>query len=275
MTKGRGGDYRVGKGKPPTASQWRKGQSGNPKGRPKKIGGYLFNPEDPQLGEVILTEAWRLVTVTQDGEPVTMPIAKLVLQAHLKSAVEGNSHAQRSVIQLVADAQAQRDRSKQEELMAALVLKAAFEEKRRQWVADGRDEAEMNLHPADIEIDFGTGEVKCYLPFTEEAFAARAKAVAFRDHLLRVRARSLEAAAEDGDDALLQLPRELAEGHINSINEHLPPRFRRTSHIGLTEGPLDRWAQEFWRDMMRDLYSELSRLRELRQKPEDSGCATL
>lgn len=141
--------------------------------------------------------------------------------------------------------------------MAAFELKIALEEKRHHWVADGRDEAEMNLHPSDIEFDLETGEVKCYLPFTEEAFAARAKAVALRDQLLRAKARSLEVAAEDGDDALLQLSRDLAEGQIKLINEHLPPRFRRTSHIGVTEGPLDKWAEEFRRDMTRDLVADL------------------
>jgi hypothetical protein len=33
------GDYEIGKGRPPVASRWKPGQSGNPKGRPKKAKG--------------------------------------------------------------------------------------------------------------------------------------------------------------------------------------------------------------------------------------------
>jgi hypothetical protein len=43
--KGAGGiDYTIGRGKPPEAGRFKKGQSGNPKGRPRKSGSEVVRP---------------------------------------------------------------------------------------------------------------------------------------------------------------------------------------------------------------------------------------
>jgi hypothetical protein len=53
-------DYRVGYGRPPQHSRWKKGQSGNPRGRPKKV----------QAGTVGLLKAllMKQVRITENGE---------------------------------------------------------------------------------------------------------------------------------------------------------------------------------------------------------------
>lgn len=71
------GEYTVGKGKPPAHARWRKGQSGNPKGRPRK--------KRPDAASVvgILDES---IAVRQGGAARRMPafevsVRKLVSRA--------------------------------------------------------------------------------------------------------------------------------------------------------------------------------------------------
>ena len=53
--------YEVGYGKPPRHTQFRKGQSGNPGGRPRRTATERANA-------LLLGEAYRLVTVKMDGQ---------------------------------------------------------------------------------------------------------------------------------------------------------------------------------------------------------------
>lgn len=249
MTKksnGRGGGKGGGR-RPPTEHQWEKGQSGNPKGRPKK---KPDQPFDDDMVDLILAEAARVITLNEGGKRVSMPAAEAVLKAQLVSAMKGNSHAQRGWLQQVAKAQAQKQKRKEEEIAAAVKLKMELECARLKWVAKGRDEIDLALHPSDIEIDQATGEVKNFLALTGEEREARARRVEHRDYCLERIARSLEVGAEDGDDALLQMSRDAARHAVAHINETLPSRFRRVPPgdkpvLGPESSP-----EELWRALL-------------------------
>lgn len=214
----------VGRGRPPKDCQWPKGTSGNPKGRPKKMPAA---PQKANSNALILAEADRVITLTEGGKPVSMSTEQAVLRAMVVAALKGNSHAQRSLMQMVNNARAQEQVQKDRNLRAALLLQIELDAKRTDWLRQGRDEQDMLNHPSDIEIDSATGEVKHFLIFTEEQRAARAKLIAFRDYQLEQIARSEIVAAEDEDDAVLQQNRELALAAVIRINEHLPSRHRR------------------------------------------------
>jgi hypothetical protein len=88
------GAHKVGYGKPPVHSRFRKGQSGNPGGRPRGI----------TAGRAIalaLKEAYRPVNVREGNEIITLPAIQAVLRSQVALAAKGNGPAQRDVIAAV------------------------------------------------------------------------------------------------------------------------------------------------------------------------------
>jgi hypothetical protein len=74
-------EYAVGYGKPPKTTRFKKGQSGNPGGRPRKTGA-------PQVDvEALLNKP---LTVVQNGKTRSMSSKEIMIRAHLKKAVNGS-----------------------------------------------------------------------------------------------------------------------------------------------------------------------------------------
>jgi Family of unknown function (DUF5681) len=92
-THGPGG-YEVGYGKPPSRTRFRKGASGNPGGRPRRMTAGRAN-------SLALKEAYRIVTVREGDKVLTMPAIQAVLRGLVAHAAKGNSPAQRTFIEIV------------------------------------------------------------------------------------------------------------------------------------------------------------------------------
>ena len=73
-------DYEIGYGKPPKDTRFRKGQSGNPKGRPKGAKNKGAGPMDERLKEIILEEAYRTISVRDGQRDVKVPMAQAVIR---------------------------------------------------------------------------------------------------------------------------------------------------------------------------------------------------
>ena len=91
----------VGYRKPPPGTRFRKGQSGNPGGKPK---GSRNKPRSyaERLGLLMLEEAYRPVTVNEDGAEVTMPVAQAVFRSLAAAAAKGEARAQAMFLKLVS-----------------------------------------------------------------------------------------------------------------------------------------------------------------------------
>src|SRR5262249_24687285 len=84
----------VGYGKPPRHTQFRKGQSGNPGGRPRRQPVQRANA-------LLLAEAYRSVAIKEDGRMVPVTALQAILRSQIELAINGNYRAQRDILKAV------------------------------------------------------------------------------------------------------------------------------------------------------------------------------
>ena len=84
-------DQKVGYGKPPKATQWKQGQSGNPKG--KKTG-------TKSLKTVVLKEASGKVVVKEGGQTRTLTKLEALVMSMMAKALQGDVKAAAMLITL-------------------------------------------------------------------------------------------------------------------------------------------------------------------------------
>jgi hypothetical protein len=87
-------DTATGYGKPPLHARFRKGQSGNPAGRPRKQARLCAK-------QLTLEEAYRAVVVKDDERAVPVPALQAVLRSQIELAIKGNGPAQRAILAAV------------------------------------------------------------------------------------------------------------------------------------------------------------------------------
>lgn len=87
----------VGYRRPPKQHQFKAGQSGNPKGRPKGT---------PTLQEVMAREATKLIKIKQGDNVVSVPKIEALARRVFSKALEGDLAAARIIFQLAAEPEA-------------------------------------------------------------------------------------------------------------------------------------------------------------------------
>lgn len=90
-------DDDIGYGKPPKASQWKKGQSGNPKGRPKTRADHLKD------AAAILSQP--VTARTSEGKAVSLNGVEAAYLALCRKGLKGNATALISAIRLMLEVQ--------------------------------------------------------------------------------------------------------------------------------------------------------------------------
>lgn len=76
------GDRTVGYGRPPASTRFKPGQSGNPRGRPRRRQASLY--------ELLETELTKLVTVHQDGASERITRAEALMRVAFSRALKGD-----------------------------------------------------------------------------------------------------------------------------------------------------------------------------------------
>ncbi len=81
---GKKADYKIGRGRPPKEYQWKKGQSGNKKGRPRK------KLDQKAIFEEIINEA---VKIREDGKERKVTKYGALIRSHLANAIKGDTRS--------------------------------------------------------------------------------------------------------------------------------------------------------------------------------------
>lgn len=171
--------YRVGYGKPPVEHRFQKGQSGNPKGRakgstnkPKVNTGHGMRAAE----EFLRHEAYRPVTLREDGQLIELPAIQAVFRAMGVAAMKGNRFAQKTMAELVTGLE-QRDAEARFELFGnALEYKQRWSDEIERCEKHNLPVPEPIPHPDDIIIDPRLGDVRILGPQTKEEKAHYDKA---------------------------------------------------------------------------------------------------
>jgi hypothetical protein len=78
MTKKKSGNYTVGRGKPPIETRFKKGKSGNPSGRPRKV---------PTVLDTVAKILAKTQTVNIDGESKSLSMEELFLTSIIQNGI--------------------------------------------------------------------------------------------------------------------------------------------------------------------------------------------
>ena len=181
--RGAGRSDLVGYGRPPAEHRFKKGQSGNPKGRPKrpKRRPAQLDPSTQPTERLILQEAYRTVIIREGETTVELPAIQAAMRALAIAAMKGSRLSQKALTEIVRAAEL-RERTETLEAMEAAI------DYKRTWTAEldrrrslGQPEPHLLPHPDDMEIDLRNGGVIVLGPMNNEEKEAHDKRVARRD----------------------------------------------------------------------------------------------
>ena len=100
----------VGYRKPPKAHRFKNGRSGNPRGRPKgaKSGKPVLSEES--VRDIVLEEGYRMATGLDGGQPVTLPMVRVIVRSVFVQAAKGKGTAQQLSIKMLSTAEQEKRR---------------------------------------------------------------------------------------------------------------------------------------------------------------------
>ena len=88
------GDYQVGYGKPPRHTRFRRGASGNPRGRPR-------GASAGRADRLALKEIYRLITLREGDQTIVLPTVQAMMRQLGRIALKGNGPALRTYFAMV------------------------------------------------------------------------------------------------------------------------------------------------------------------------------
>lgn len=200
-------DYEVGYGKPPVATRFQPGQSGNPRGRPK--GAKAKANRLPALNEermktVVLEEAYRMITVRDGDRPIELPMIQAVIRSVGLNAAKGHQRSQKMFADLLQWVERENKALSDEYLSTAIDYKKEWMRELRHRELTGRTGPEPLPHPDDIIINMKTGLVEIHGPMTPEEKVQwdwmRARKAECDEEIAELRA----MLAEDPDNAFIK-----------------------------------------------------------------------
>lgn len=158
-----------GYGRPPPEHQFKKGKSGNPRGRPRKKVVATVDPIlDQHIGDMILFEALRPVQIKENGQVVELPMAQAIIRSLHVSALKGSHRASVVVTNMLKATQDKVLDSRQAVYTAAMEYKRDYREIFAECDRLGKPRPEPVPHPDEVVIDEQTLQVRYNGPSTHD-----------------------------------------------------------------------------------------------------------
>lgn len=149
-----GDEEKVGYGRPPKKTQFKKGVSGNRKGRPRnKATPVVPVGMAPATAEIILAEARRLISVRENGKTEEMSTVQALVRGLNIDGLKGNRRGQVEALKLVRAAEAADDAAWQKIVGNVMAYKRDCAEEFAACDAMRRKRPEPLPHPDDVYID--------------------------------------------------------------------------------------------------------------------------
>jgi Family of unknown function (DUF5681) len=163
-------DYEVGYGKPPVASRFKPGRSGNPSGRRKGTKKTTVLPalNDERMKTIILQEAYRTIDINDVNGSINIPMVQAIVRSLAVNAAKGNQRAQRLFTQLLSSVEKDNKRAHDEWVQTAINYKADWDEELERCRKLGIQAPDPIPHPDHVIIDMQTGSVRITGPMTKE-----------------------------------------------------------------------------------------------------------
>ena len=202
--------YEVGYGRPPAATRFVKGKSGNPAGRPRgSRAAPKPAPHEERLKAIIMDEAYRTILVNDPSGPVSVPIVQAVVRSLAVNAAKGRHRSQELFTTLLSETERANRRLHDEFLNAAMEYKVQWERELDRRARLGIDAPPPLPHPDDVIIDMQTGSVRFTGPVTKAEVEELARWKKQRDMFAKELAELRRLAASARGKAPARLAREI------------------------------------------------------------------
>ncbi len=161
--------YEVGYGKPPEASRFRKGQSGNPKGRPKGARNKRLALNEERLKGIFLDEVYRTITIREGDRDVVVSMAQAIVRSLSYKAAKGDFRSQRVVLDALSRIEKEDKDMYYEWLETVIGYKLYWEgeldRRKRLGITSLPD---PSPHPDQIHVDFHENTATVTGPVTKD-----------------------------------------------------------------------------------------------------------
>ncbi|PJK30840.1 hypothetical protein CVT23_04710 [Minwuia thermotolerans] len=247
-----GEGYEVGFGKPPRSRRFKKGQSGNPRGRPKKPKPKPIQLSDAPADAFLQEEAYRLLKFRENGKEVELPASQAVVRAMIMSALKGNRLTQRYAIEYLERKEERHFRARLERFRRLEKLKVQGKEQIAEYRRRDLPPPELLPHPDDIVLNHRTAEARIDGPETREDLRHYEHLAELRDLCVMQSALNWSRQGRNSGkrDAGTYCPALVLAGLVDHL---LPQRFR------LSEADQLVMFLEFEREDRRKLESRIER----------------